>query len=59
MKVYEEDFNRTIVIVKNCCIKVAQTLISKLQWWFLEQEVMMVLKIVYPNISLIMHSFYI
>jgi hypothetical protein len=45
MKVHEEDFSKAIVVVKNCSIKVTQTLISKLPWWFLEQEV----RIMYPQ----------
>jgi hypothetical protein len=34
MKVHEKDFNIAIIVVKNCCIKVAQTLISKLNGGF-------------------------
>jgi hypothetical protein len=31
MKVHEKDFSRATTIVKNCCIEIAQTLISELQ----------------------------
>jgi len=47
MKVHEKDFSRTTTIVKNCCIEATQTLIFELQQWFLEQEVMMALGIMY------------
>ncbi len=34
VKVHEKDFSKAIIVVKNCCIKVAQTLISKLNGGF-------------------------
>jgi len=47
MKVHEEDFSRTIIVVKICYIEIAQTFIYELQQWFPEQEIMMALGIVY------------
>ncbi len=49
MKVHEEDFNKAIVVVKNYCIKITQTLIFELQWQFPNQKVTMALGIVYPQ----------
>jgi hypothetical protein len=47
MKFHENDFNRTITVVKKCCINATQTLIFELQWWFPKQEIMMAFGIMY------------
>jgi len=40
---------KPLFVVKICYIEIAQTFISELQQWFLEQEIMMALRIVYPQ----------